>query len=51
MTRKAKRARNQHKVVFNYIVASGDTAGSTTEWNGLGGYKDDAFIAQYQFKF
>ena len=51
MSRKAKRARNQHKVVFNYIVAGGDTAGSTTEWNGLGGYKDDAFIAQYQFKF
>ena len=50
-TRKAKRARNQHKIVFNYIVASGDTAGSTTEWNGAKGYTDDAFIAQYQFKF
>ena len=50
-SRKAKRARNQHKVVLNYIVASGDTAGSTNEWNGLGGYKDNAFIAQYQFKF
>ena len=50
-SRKAKRARNQHKVVLNYIVASGDTAGSTNEWNGLKGYKDDAFIAQYQFKF
>ena len=46
-SRKAKRARNQHKVVLNYIVASGDT----TKWNGLGGYKDNAFIAQYQFKF
>jgi len=50
-SRKAKRTRNQHKVVLNYIVASGDTAGSTNVWNGLGGYKDDAFIAQYQFKF
>ena len=50
-SRKAKRGRNQHKVVVNYIVASGDTAGSTNEWNGLKGYKDDAFIAQYQFKF
>ncbi len=50
-SRKAKRARNQHKVVLNYIVASGDTDGSTVEWNGKGGYKADAFIAQYQFKF
>ena len=48
-SRKAKRARNQHKVVLNYIVASGDT----DIWNktDLGGYKDNAFIAQYQFKF
>ena len=50
-SRKAKRTRNQHKIVLNYIVASGDTHGATTEWNGLSGYKDDAFIAQYQFKF
>lgn len=50
-SRKAKRARNQHKVVLNYIIAGGDTAGSTNVWNGNGGYKDDAFIAQYQFKF
>jgi len=50
-SRKAKRARNQHKVVVNYIVAGGDTTGSSTEWNGLGGYKDNAVIAQYQFKF
>ena len=50
-SRKSKRGRNQHKVVFNYIVASGDTDGATNEWNGQGGYKDDAFIAQYQFKF
>ena len=46
-SRKAKRMRNQHKVVFNYIVAGGDT----DTWNGQGGYLDDAFIAQYQFKF
>jgi hypothetical protein len=49
-SRKAKRARNQHKVVLNYIVASGDTSDTNT-WNGKGGYKDDAIIAQYQFKF
>lgn len=46
-SRKAKRMRNQHKVVLNYIVANGDTS----TWNGNGGYKDNAFIAQYQFKF
>ena len=51
LTRKAKRGRNQHKVVFNYVVATGDTAGTANVWNGLGGYTDDAFIAQYQFKF
>ena len=53
-SRKAKRARNQHKVVLNYIVASGDTWDGTdtaSGWNGKGGYRDDAFIAQYQFKF
>ncbi|SFV68742.1 hypothetical protein MNB_SM-4-128 [hydrothermal vent metagenome] len=50
-SRKSKRMRNQHKVVMNYIVASGDTKGSTNEWNGLKGYKDDAFVVQYQFKF
>jgi len=50
-SRKAKRMRNQHKVVLNYIVAGGDTSGSTDVWNGKGGYKDNAFIAQYQFKF
>ncbi|WP_373003900.1 hypothetical protein [Sulfurimonas sp.] len=53
MSRKAKRARNQHKVVFNYIVASGSgaTEVAADKWTGLSGYRDDAFIAQYQFKF
>ena len=48
-SRKSKRNRNQHKVVFNYVVANGDT----DTWNqaDLGGYLDDTFIAQYQFKF
>ena len=46
-SRKAKRMRNQHKVVLNYIVATGDTG----TWNGLKGYTADTFIAQYQFKF
>ncbi len=46
-SRKSKRGRNQHKVVFNYIIANGDTA----TFNGLGGYTANAWIAQYQFKF
>ena len=46
-SRKAKRMRNQHKVVLNYIVASGDTESN----NIAGGYNDNAFVAQYQFKF
>ncbi|MCD6191537.1 MAG: hypothetical protein J7K14_08395, partial [Sulfurimonas sp.] len=52
-SRKAKRGRNQHKVVFNYIIASGSgaTEDAADRWNGLGGYRDNAFIAQYQFKF
>ncbi len=52
-SRKSKRGRNQHKVVFNYIVASGSgaTENAADKWTGLSGYRDDAFIAQYQFKF
>jgi hypothetical protein len=47
MSRGAKRKRNAHRVQVNYVVASGDT----DEWNGHKGYKDDAILAQYQFKF
>ena len=51
-SRKSKRGRNQHKVVFNYIIASGSGATEGTDkWTGLSGYRDNAFIAQYQFKF
>lgn len=51
-SRKAKRTRNQHKVVLNYIVASGSGATEGAgKWTGLGGYRANAFIAQYQFKF
>lgn len=47
MDRDSKRKRNAHKLVFNYIVASGDT----DKFKGLGGYKDDAWIVQWQAKF
>jgi len=47
MDRSSKRKRNQHRVQLNYVVASGDKE----DWNGLKGYKDNAILAQYQFKF
>ena len=47
MNRSAKRKRNAHRMQFNYVMASGDT----DTWNGLGGYKDDAWLFQYQYKF
>jgi len=51
-SRKAKRTRNQHKIVLNYIIASGNGATEGAgKWSGLSGYRADAFIAQYQFKF
>ncbi len=52
-SRKSKKGRNQHKVVFNYIVAngSGATEVAANKWSGLSGYRANAFIAQYQFKF
>ena len=52
-SRGSKKGRNQHKVVFNYIVAngSGATEVAANKWSGLSGYRANAFIAQYQFKF
>ena len=51
-SRKSKKARNQQKVVFNYIVANGSGATEgANKWTGLSGYRANAFIAQYQFKF
>ncbi len=50
MSRSAKRKRNAHRIQFNYVVASGDTDGAKV-WNGLKGYKDDAWLIQYQYKY
>ena len=52
-SRMAKKSANQHKIVFNYVKASGSGAveSGAKKWSGLGGYRDDAFILQYQFKF
>jgi len=50
MSRGAKRKRNAHRIQLNYVLASGDTEGAN-KWNGLKGYTDDAWLAQYQYKF
>jgi len=47
MSRSAKRKRNAHRLQLNYVLASGDKE----RWNGLGGYHDNVWLAQYQYKF
>ncbi len=48
MDRKARRARNQHRVQLNYVLTGGDT----DTFKGVGAfYADDTILAQYQFKF
>ncbi len=37
----------RHKIVLNYIIASGDT----DSWTGKWGYKDDGWVLQWQYKF
>jgi len=37
----------RHKIVFNYIIASGDT----DSWTGVSGFRDDAWVLQWQYKF
>ena len=51
MDRNSKRKRNMQKLVLNYIIASGDTADAAIPWSGMGGYKDNAWIFQYQVGF
>jgi len=41
----------RHKVVLNYVVVNGDDADSSTPWNGLAGYIDDAYLLQWQYKY
>ncbi len=50
MNRSSKRKRNAHRIQLNYVISSGDTDGDVV-WNGLKGYKDDTWLAQYQYKF
>jgi len=57
MDRKNKRKRNSHKIQINYVKAGGDTEIFNTSRaedfkKGTGSfYRDDAILAQYQFKF
>jgi len=55
MDRKSRRSRNQHRVQLNYVLAGGDAgdANAKTVFKYAGGafYKDNAILAQYQFKF
>ena len=37
----------RHKIVLNYILVGGDNE----EWNGVAGFKDDAWVIQWQYKF
>jgi len=47
MDRKSRRGRNQHRIQVNYVLADVDSG-----FKGVGAlFKDDAILAQYQFKF
>jgi hypothetical protein len=41
----------RHKLVFNYIIVNGDDVDSSTQWGGLAGYRDDAWLMQWQYKY
>ena len=41
------RVLQNHRLQLNYVIASGDTE----EWAGIGGYRDDIYMFQYQIKF
>lgn len=51
MTRSAKRKRNAHRMQFNYVLATGDSSAEWKAASGIGGYTDDAWLFQYQYKF
>lgn len=47
MDRKSRRSRNRHRIQLNYVLADVDEG-----FKGVGAlFKDDAILAQYQFKF
>ena len=47
MDRKSRRSRNRHRIQLNYVLADVDK-----DFKGVGAlFKDNAILAQYQFKF
>ncbi len=48
ITRKIRRQLQNHKIVFNYVLTSGDDG---DDWTGKWGYLDDAYLLQWQYKF
>jgi hypothetical protein len=47
ISRKLRRQLQNHRIQFNYVMASGDD----DKWKGMGGYTDDAYLLQWQYKF
>jgi hypothetical protein len=41
----------RHKIVANYILVNGDDRDADVEWNGLLGYRDTAYLIQWQYKY
>ena len=41
----------RHKIVANYIVVNGDDNDADTPWNGMAGYRDTAYLIQWQYKY
>jgi hypothetical protein len=41
----------RHKIVVNYVLVNGDDVDSMTPWAGLGGYRDNTWAAQWQYKY
>ncbi len=46
----AKHKHDMHRIQCNYVIATGDTEGKKV-WNGLKGYRENAWIVQYEYKF
>jgi hypothetical protein len=41
----------RHKIAMNYILVNGDDVDSETPWNGMAGYRDAAWLVQWQYKY
>lgn len=41
----------RNKIVINYIITNGDDIDAMTPWAGIGGFLDDAWGIQWQYKY